>query len=79
VISLISRIVAVFQPVDWVGFDVEMNSTPFVFVADDAVVESALPYFFGGEFVSFVDVFCYARFELTNYCAQRFWERVFGV
>ena len=45
----------VFMPVDWVGFDVEVNSTPFVFVADDAVVESALPDAFGGEFVGFVD------------------------
>ena len=56
----------VFCPVDWVGFDVEVNSTPFVFVADDAVVESALPDAFGGEFVGFVNAFGDARFELTN-------------
>ena len=51
----------VFLPVDWVGFDVEVNSTPFLFVADDMVVKSALPDAFGGEFVCFVDAFCYAR------------------
>jgi hypothetical protein len=59
----------VFLPVDWVGFDVQMNSTPFVFVTDNAVVKSALPDAFRGELVGFVDAFCYARFELPNYCA----------
>ena len=59
----------VFLPVDRVRFYVEVNSTPFVFVADDAVVESALPDAFGGEFVGFVDAFGNGRFIRADNCA----------
>ncbi len=37
------RVFAIFRPMGRIGLDVRVNSVPFLLIADDMIIEAALP------------------------------------